>query len=80
MKTTYKNMPLLKKGYPTLFWIASAGKASTVPVFSTGPLLKCSNVLAAKPRPLLDGIWSASTRDTHHLVQNLLQEVDSMYK
>ena len=24
MKTTYKNIPLLKKGYPTPFWIASS--------------------------------------------------------
>ena len=25
MKTTYKYIPLLQKGYPALFWIASAG-------------------------------------------------------
>ena len=30
MKTTYKNIPLLQKGYPTLFWIASAGNSSSV--------------------------------------------------
>ena len=30
MKATYKIFPLLQKGYPTLFWIASAETASTM--------------------------------------------------
>ena len=34
MKTTYINIPLLKKGYPTPFWIASAGIASTIPAIT----------------------------------------------
>ena len=51
MITTYINILLLQKGYPTLFWIASVGKASTLPAFSTVQLLKCSTVLTAKLRP-----------------------------
>ena len=39
MKTTYSNFPLLQKGYPTPFWIASAGSASTMPAFSIAQLL-----------------------------------------
>ena len=42
MKTTYSNFPLLQKGYPTPFWIASAGSASNVTDFSTAQLLNCS--------------------------------------
>ena len=38
MKTTYKNIPLLKKGYPALFWIAmqpeSPDQLCTPPTFA----------------------------------------------
>ena len=35
MKTTYLKLPILQKGYPTPFWIASDYSALTVPAFST---------------------------------------------